>query len=110
MILGLWFLLASYIVIVVLAETIVKCDESTQFDCGGGNCIGLELVCDGKAHCPEGEDEPNNKCNVNECLVNNGNCSHICVDTAISFHCDCRPGYQLSLDDKSCEGLINNKP
>ncbi|XP_054277887.1 very low-density lipoprotein receptor-like isoform X3 [Macrosteles quadrilineatus] len=79
--------------------------EENQFDCGGGTCISLSFVCNGKADCPEGEDEPEGKCDVNECLVHNGNCSHICVDTLVSFHCDCRPGYKLVDDGRSCEDI-----
>ncbi|VDL61324.1 unnamed protein product [Hymenolepis diminuta] len=33
--------------------------------------------------------------NINECAVNNGGCSHICVDTHGAFTCDCPPGMQL---------------
>lgn len=61
------------------------------------------LVCNGKPDCPEGEDEPVGKCHINECLVNNGNCSHVCVDTLVSYHCDCRAGYKLT-DNMNCDG------
>ncbi|XP_046661606.1 very low-density lipoprotein receptor-like isoform X4 [Homalodisca vitripennis] len=86
-------------------KPVFRCDPKTQFDCGGRNCISLDLVCNGKADCPEGEDEPNGKCDVNECLVNKGNCSHICVDTLTGFHCDCRPGYKLMDDGQTCDDI-----
>ena len=37
-------------------------------------------------------------CWINECLVNNGNCSQICNDVFDTFYCRCRPGYQISTD------------
>lgn len=75
-----------------------NCDQRTQFQCDDGSCIPLTLVCNGKQDCPAWEDEPRQKCGVNECLVANGNCTHSCVDTAAGFYCECRPGYKLHED------------
>lgn len=69
-----------------------KCDRTTEFDCGGGMCIPLKKVCDQKVDCPGGQDEPANKCTVNECRIANGGCEHICVDTPAAFYCDCHKG------------------
>ena len=41
---------------------------------------------------------------IDECLNNNGGCEHICVDTTSSFECQCRSGYQLHSDGRSCTG------
>ncbi|CRK98878.1 CLUMA_CG012179, isoform B [Clunio marinus] len=80
------------------------CDRKTEFDCGGGMCIPLSKVCDKKQDCPDSEDEPVGKCGRDECQVNNGGCSQLCVDTQAGFYCECRSGYKL-IDNKTCEDI-----
>ena len=41
---------------------------------------------------------------INECLDNDGTCSHICNNTEGSYHCECPTGYLLQLDNHNCEG------
>lgn len=83
----------------------IPCDIKTHFDCGGGVCIPLSKVCDKKLDCPNFIDEPKDKCNLDECAVNNGGCSQKCVDTPAGYYCDCHHGYKL-MDNKTCEGMI----
>lgn len=39
----------------------------------------------------------------NECQVENGGCSHECVDQAMGFHCQCPDNMRL-VGDTQCEG------
>ncbi|XP_025192655.1 very low-density lipoprotein receptor-like isoform X1 [Melanaphis sacchari] len=89
-------------------EPVHKCDPFTEFDCGndetGGICIPLEKVCDKNMDCPGFEDEQQEACNVNECLINNGGCSQICVDLPHTFRCACKPGYKL-INNNTCDDV-----
>lgn len=39
---------------------------------------------------------------VDECLVDNGNCSDICINTIPHYHCDCTDGDELDATGFSC--------
>lgn len=84
-----------------------KCDPFTEFDCGndesGGICIPMEKVCDKNMDCPGYEDEEQDACGVNECLINNGGCSQECIDLPHTFRCACKPGYKL-INNSTCDG------
>lgn len=67
-------------------------------------CIALAKVCDKIQDCPDAEDEPVDKCGRDECKLNNGGCSQLCVDARAGFYCDCRPGFQL-VDNRTCEDI-----
>ena len=45
-----------------------------------------------------------------ECAVNNGNCTHQCVNTPSSFMCACNEGFSLASDGKTCNGKHHEKP
>ena len=40
---------------------------------------------------------------VDECAVNNGGCSQLCINTPGAFRCDCNNGYTLDSDHISCD-------
>ena len=42
---------------------------------------------------------------ANECLMQNGGCEQICINTRGSYFCGCHYGYQLASDGRSCYGM-----
>ncbi|KAJ7993196.1 hypothetical protein DPEC_G00269930 [Dallia pectoralis] len=75
---------------------------SSEFSCGDGVCVPHTWRCDHTADCADKSDEED--CDKNECLVNNGGCSHICVDQSMGFLCDCPAGMRL-VYDLQCEEI-----
>ena len=43
---------------------------------------------------------------IDECLDDNGMCSHKCVNTEGSYHCECPLGYVLQSNKQDCEGCM----
>ncbi|KAM8744391.1 uncharacterized protein AB9X84_018373 isoform 3-T3 [Acanthopagrus schlegelii] len=71
--------------------------------CPEGTCLSAEERCDGQVHCSDGSDEPITCGRI--CSINNGGCSHVCVDEDWGALCACPDGYKLSPNGAVCEDL-----
>ena len=47
---------------------------------------------------------PCSNADINECLGNDHECNHVCINTMGSYLCSCNVGYELSANQKTCVG------
>lgn len=95
-----------------------ECHLKGDTVCDGYPCKNLDgsYICE----CPDGEkqscsvtcdhgftlDTDGRTCiDVNNCLVNNGECEQNCVNTEGGFYCLCNTGYRLNRDGRMCDDV-----
>ncbi|CAG9839329.1 unnamed protein product [Diabrotica balteata] len=72
----------------------------TGYRCRSGACINMTSVCNNKHDCYDGSDE-DGLCS-SSCVGVKNPCNQICVKTPSGPRCECRPGYKLLGDGKTC--------
>lgn len=85
-----------------IATTKKPC-RAGYFPCSSGDCIRFNEVCDGIQHCSDGTDE-GRRCDTS-CATNNGGCTQTCRATPYGSTCECREGYLLNEDGKTCDDI-----
>ncbi|CAL1567833.1 unnamed protein product [Knipowitschia caucasica] len=83
-----------------------NCNQAvcTQHCMNGGTCHKPN-----QCVCPSGWSGQQCQTDVNECSAERP-CAHKCVNTAGSFRCECRDGFRLMGDGRSCQSLPPRPP
>uniref|UniRef100_A0ABM0MSC4 Metalloendopeptidase n=1 Tax=Saccoglossus kowalevskii TaxID=10224 RepID=A0ABM0MSC4_SACKO len=66
-----------------------------------GNKLMVKFVSDGSVN--KGGFSAQFFIEQDECAVDQGGCEQKCVNTIGGYHCECEPGFELSIDQKHCE-------
>ena len=82
-----------------------SCNAGHQLASDGSTCIGEIYYFSTDTSVYTALNSPLLK-DINECLLNNGFCSQVCVNTNGSFYCLCRSGFQLGDGNADCKGNI----
>ncbi|XP_060589303.1 atrial natriuretic peptide-converting enzyme-like, partial [Ruditapes philippinarum] len=92
--------------VIPTVTTTVNICKSNEFLCSDGTCIEKVHVCDGKLHCPLGEDEYENcecsrsqfRCNSGQCVDASSRCdgNPLCFDKSDEMNCSNCTGFQCA--------------
>ncbi|CAL1281077.1 unnamed protein product [Larinioides sclopetarius] len=89
-------------------EIAIMCHHSVQ-GCDPNPCFNSQpcIVNNSRSFCNCNDGFEGKFCeyDFNECLENNGGCSHICVNTLGSWECKCPDGFLLSKDGLNCQDI-----
>jgi hypothetical protein len=45
---------------------------------------------------------------IDECKLGSSGCDHECHNTPGTYHCECKDGFYLDTDNKTCNGKFSN--
>ncbi|XP_025950276.2 epidermal growth factor-like protein 7 [Dromaius novaehollandiae] len=76
------------------------CDQALcRAPCRNGGSCAFPNRC----ACPPGWTGPACETDVDECARRSHGCSQLCLNTAGSYRCACRPGFSLAADARACQ-------
>ncbi|XP_016411830.1 low-density lipoprotein receptor-related protein 2-like [Sinocyclocheilus rhinocerous] len=82
----------------------VKC-LTHLFQCGSGECVDPDLVCNRASDCADGSDEGLG-CLKNNCSSpSSPSCQHYCINTPHGARCGCKTGFRLQSDGLTCKDI-----
>uniref|UniRef100_A0A671K6H9 Si:dkey-88l16.3 n=1 Tax=Sinocyclocheilus anshuiensis TaxID=1608454 RepID=A0A671K6H9_9TELE len=82
----------------------VKC-PTHLFQCGSGECVDPDLVCNRASDCADGSDEGLG-CLKNNCSSpSSPSCQHYCINTPHGERCGCKTGFRLQSDGLTCKDI-----
>jgi len=89
-------------------QVCVNTEGSYSCECFSGHELGSDKrTCNGKPKMTTSTAENYFKyIAINECLTDTHGCEQECVNTDDSYRCECRSGYELKRDQRTCKGKL----
>ncbi|XP_016097815.1 low-density lipoprotein receptor-related protein 1B-like [Sinocyclocheilus grahami] len=82
----------------------VKC-PTHLFQCGSGECVDPDLVCNKASDCADGSDEGLGCLKSNCSSPSHPSCQHYCINTPHGARCGCKTGFRLQSDGLTCNDI-----